>query len=236
MSERTRIAVLASGGGSNLQAILDHLAALGERRRGEVVVVLSNRTSAGAVDRARAHGIEVATIARPADGEALLALLSAHGVELVVLAGYLKLIPPVVTRSYRGRLLNVHPSLLPAFGGPGMYGARVHQAVLDAGVRVSGATVHFVDEEYDRGVIVAQWPVPVFEEDDAESLAARVLRVEHALLPRVVDAVAADAVALDDDGRVRGAFLAGPHGSAFTLPRGEDRVSLAAEIDAALAR
>ncbi|MFL5577919.1 MAG: phosphoribosylglycinamide formyltransferase [Gemmatimonadaceae bacterium] len=235
MTSRTRIAVLASGGGSNLQALLDHHAALGERRRGEVALVIASRATARALDRARAAGVEARVLDSPDDGDAMLALLRDRGVEIVVLAGYLKLVPRVVTRAYRGRMLNVHPALLPAFGGPGMYGLRVHQAVLDAGTRVSGPTVHFVDEEYDRGAIVAQWPVPVFEEDSAETLAARVLRVEHALLPRVVEALAGDAIALDDDGRVRGAFLVGPHGSAFTLPRDDARSTLGEEIDAALA-
>ena len=234
MNERARVAVLASGGGSNLQAILDHLATLGQRRRAEVALVLSNREECGALSRARASGVECATLARPDDGEALLALLESNRIELVVLAGYLRLVPRAVTRAYRGRMLNVHPALLPAFGGPGMYGQRVHQTVLDAGARVSGATVHFVDEVYDRGAIVAQWPVPVFEEDDALTLAARVLRVEHALYPRVVDAVAAESIALDDDDRVRGAFLVGAHGSAFALPRDDAAFSLEKEIDAAL--
>jgi hypothetical protein len=95
----------------------------------------------------------------------MLSAIGAAGATVVVLAGYLKLVPAEVTRALAGRMLNVHPSLLPAFGGPGMYGARVHQAVIDAGARVSGATVHFVDEAYDRGAIVAQWPVPVFADD-----------------------------------------------------------------------
>src|SRR6185436_1036035 len=92
---------------------------------------------------------------------------------------------------FTGRIVNVHPALLPAFGGPGMYGQRVHQAVIESGARVSGVTAHFVDEVYDSGPIIAQWPVPVFPSDDATSLAARVLRVEHLVYPRVVDAVAA---------------------------------------------
>ena len=150
-------------------------------------------------------------------------------VGVVVLAGYLKLVPPAVTRRYRGRIVNVHPSLLPAFGGPGMYGLRVHAAVLDAGVRVSGATVHFVSEEFDRGAIVAQWPVPVFEEDLAETLAARVLRVEHLLLPRVVQAVAAGRVTLAPDGSVVGPFRDGPPDAAFTLP--SDAATPAADVD-----
>ena len=233
MPERTRIAVLASGGGSNLQAMLDYFAALGPRARGEVALVLSNRAAAGALERARACGVEALHVAAPGDGAALLGLLEERRVELVVLAGYLKLVPPAVTRAFRGRMLNVHPALLPAFGGPGLYGLRVHQAVLDSGARITGPTVHFVDEEYDRGAIVAQWPVPVFEEDCAESLAARVLHVEHALFPRVVNAVAGDAIALDDDGKVRGAFLVGQQASAFTLPRSDADLELGEEIDAA---
>lgn len=234
MNERARVAVFASGGGSNLQAILDHLDALGDRRRAEVALVLSNRGQCGALERARSRGVASEWLRSPDDGASLLGLLGERAIDIVVLAGYLKLVPRAVTRAFRGRMLNVHPALLPAFGGPGMYGARVHQAVLDAGVRVSGATVHFVDEEYDRGAIVAQWPVPVFEEDDARALAERVLRVEHALYPRVVNAVAAESIALDDDDRVRGAFLVGAHGSAFALPRDDSAKSLEEEIDAAL--
>ena len=105
---------------------------------------------------------------------------------LVVLAGYLKLVPPAVTRAFAGRIVNVHPALLPAFGGHGMYGLRVHAAVLAAGCTVTGVTVHLVDEQYDRGAILAQWPVPVLSGDTAESLAARVLLTEHRLLPRTV--------------------------------------------------
>jgi len=231
---KSRIAVLASGGGSNLQAIFDYFDARGAWASAEVVLVASNGVRAGALDRARRRGVPAAVLESPSDSAETLALLERHGAELVVLAGYLKLVPPPVTRRFRGRMVNVHPSLLPAFGGPGMYGLRVHAAVLDAGVRVSGATVHFVDEIYDRGAIVAQWPVPVFEEDTPDVLAARVLRVEHLLLPRVVDLLASQSLALDDDGRVRGAFLAGAQGEAFVLPRAVE--SLAGEIDAALAR
>jgi formyltetrahydrofolate-dependent phosphoribosylglycinamide formyltransferase len=196
---RTRIAVLASGGGTNLQAILDHLEALGTRRRGEVVVVASDRAGAGALERARAREIPAELVAiseGTAPRASLDAVLSHHDVELVVLAGYLRRIPEAVVQRYAGRMINVHPALLPAFGGPGMYGIRVHEAVLAAGVMVTGATAHFVDEEYDRGTIIAQWPVPVLRGDDAQSLAARVLRVEHLLYPRVVDAVAGGAVTL----------------------------------------
>jgi len=108
----------------------------------------------------------------------------------VALAGYLKLLPKELMAEYPSRVLNIHPALLPSFGGPGMYGERVHKAVLLAGARVSGATVHYVDEEYDHGAILAQWPVPVLADDSVRSLADRVLKVEHVLYPRVIDAVA----------------------------------------------
>jgi formyltetrahydrofolate-dependent phosphoribosylglycinamide formyltransferase len=195
---RTRIAVLASGGGTNLQAILDYLEQLGERRSGDVVVVASDRADAGALTRASARGIETAVLATPrrADGIGVAKLLEQHRVEVVALAGYLRRIPDDVVRRYTGRMLNVHPALLPGFGGAGMYGDRVHDAVLAAGVAVTGVTVHFVDEEYDRGPIVAQWPVPVLAGDDRHSLAERVVRVEHLLYPRVVNAVAAGRVTL----------------------------------------
>jgi len=230
---KSRIAVLASGGGSNLQALFGHLDALGTHRGGDVVLVASDRPDAGALARARARGVETAHLQHPDDAGAVAELLDAHDAGIIVLAGYLKLVPPPVVRRYHGRMVNVHPSLLPAFGGPGMYGTRVHRAVLASGARVSGATVHFVDDHYDRGAIIAQWPVPVFEDDSPASLAARVLRVEHALLPRVVDLVASELLALDDAGRVHGAFLTGARGDAFSLREGD---TLTADIDAALAR
>lgn len=182
----TRVAVLASGGGSNLGAILDHRARVGAACGYDVALVASNRADAGALTRARDAGVEAAMVADHADGAALVRLLESRGTELVVLAGYLKLVPTEVVHRWRDRIVNVHPALLPAFGGSGMYGRRVHEAVLRSGARVSGATVHLVDEEYDRGRILAQWPVPVLDGDTAERLAARVLRAEHLLLPRVV--------------------------------------------------
>jgi folate-dependent phosphoribosylglycinamide formyltransferase PurN len=126
-----------------------------------------------------------------ADGREWLAALEPRRVDLLVLAGYLKLVPAEVVARYRGRIINVHPALLPAFGGKGMYGRRVHEAVLASGARESGATVHLVDEVYDRGTILAQARVPVLPDDDPETLAARVLQVEHRLLPAVVLAAAA---------------------------------------------
>jgi phosphoribosylglycinamide formyltransferase 1 len=198
----SRIGVLASGGGSNLQALLDHLDRLGANRAAHVVLVVANAARAGALERARARGIATAVLDDHEDAAALQAALDVAGVDLVVLAGYLKLVPASVVARYAGRMLNVHPALLPAFGGPGMYGRRVHEAVLRSGARVSGVTVHFVDEAYDRGAIIAQWPVPVRADDTPDSLAARVLRAEHLLLPRVAALVAAGRVTLGADGRV----------------------------------
>jgi formyltetrahydrofolate-dependent phosphoribosylglycinamide formyltransferase len=182
-----RVAVLASGGGTNLQALLD---ACRHDAPARVAIVISNTPKAGALDRARTSGVETAVLDDPTDGPALVALLRAHQIDLVVLAGYLKLVPPEVVAAYDNRMLNIHPALLPAFGGKGMYGRRVHEAVLASGATVSGCTVHVVDAEYDRGQIVAQWPVPVAPNDTPESLAARVLEVEHQLLPAVVLAAA----------------------------------------------
>jgi phosphoribosylglycinamide formyltransferase 1 len=195
MALAPRIAVLASGGGSNMESIAERM---------PLTLVASNRPTAGALAKARARGIETAVIERPDDAEALLALLRRRSIEMVVLAGYLKQIPEAVTRAYHGRMLNIHPALLPAFGGPGMYGDRVHTAVLAAGAPLTGATVHFVDADYDRGPIIAQWPVPVRPDDTVETLAARVLRVEHRLYPMVVAAVAAGRITLGADGKVIG--------------------------------
>ncbi len=190
---RARLAVLASGGGSNLQAILDHLDALGERRAGDVVLVASDRPAAQALPRAGARGIPVALIRTKAhpEGAPLLQLLRAARVDYLVLAGYLRLVPAEVVRAYTGRIVNVHPALLPAFGGPGMYGHHVHEAVIAAGATESGPTVHFVDEVFDHGAVIAQWAVPVLPNDTPDALAARVLRMEHLLYPRAVQALAA---------------------------------------------
>ena len=151
---------------------------------------MSDKASAGALDRARSASVVAEVVADPSDGAATLALLINAQIDLVVLAGYLKLVPIEVVRAFDGRMINIHPALLPAFGGKGMYGIRVHRAVIESGATISGATVHLVGEEYDRGTIVAQWPVPVLADDTPESLAARVLEVEHELLPAVVLAAA----------------------------------------------
>ena len=182
-----RIAVAVSGGGSNLQSLLDTLPAGGPAT---VALVVSNTAKAGGLERARKAGVSAVVFADPADGAEWLRILAEHRIDLVVLAGYLKLVPAAVIAAYRGRILNIHPALLPEFGGAGMYGKRVHQAVLDARRGESGCTVHLVDEVYDRGKILAQARVPVLPGDTAESLAARVLAEEHKLLPQVVLEVA----------------------------------------------
>jgi formyltetrahydrofolate-dependent phosphoribosylglycinamide formyltransferase len=199
-----RIGVLASGGGSNLQAILDHFDALGDQSPATVALVASDR-AAGALDRARARGIPALALDADQRTAGMAGILDAAGIEFIALSGYLRFIPADVTRRWHGRIVNVHPSLLPSFGGSGMYGLRVHQAVLAAGVRVSGATVHFVDEEFDHGPIIAQWPVPALSTDTPQTLAARVLMAEHALYPATLQALVRGDVTLGADGRVRDA-------------------------------
>lgn len=192
------IAVFASGRGSNFQAILDAI------QKGflpaRVCAVISNNSTAGALVTARTQNIPAFHLSQKqfpsedAFSKTLLSLLQDHGVQFIALAGYLKkLLPPVVER-YRNKITNVHPALLPSFGGPGMYGHHVHEAVIAAGVKVSGATVHLVDEAYDRGPIVLQKAVEVLPNDDALSLAATVLTIEHEIYPMALKAFAENRV------------------------------------------
>lgn len=173
--------MLVSGGGTNLQALLD---AFHDSPILQIARVISSRPEAGALDRARRSNVPAVVLRKPSDAAELVAAL--HDIEIVVLAGYLKLVPAAVVRQFRGRMINIHPALLPDFGGPGMYGHHVHEAVLASGTRESGATVHFVDEEFDRGAIIGQERVPVEPGDTPDTLATRVLEAEHRLLPRVV--------------------------------------------------
>ena len=201
-------AVFASGSGTNLQALLDHETV---RDRYRIKVVISDREGVGALKRAEAAGRVACVIevrGRPSEEVAAetLVLLGSLDVRAIFLAGYLRLVPSAVLSAYPRRILNIHPALLPAFGGKGMFGEHVHEAVLASGVDVSGATVHYVDEVYDTGTIVGQWPVRVFPGDDAPALAARVLSVEHRLYPAVADHVC-EAWA---DGRVPGPFPLSP--------------------------
>jgi len=174
---------MASGGGTNLQALIDTLK---PGSPAEIVLVASENPNAKALERARGAGIETFIFEDHRDGREINSLLTESDVELLVLAGYMKLVPADVVRKFKEKILNIHPALLPAFGGEGMYGMNVHRAVIESGVTISGATVHLVDEEYDRGPVIAQWPVPVLEGDTPEVLAKRILTIEHALLPAVV--------------------------------------------------
>jgi len=192
---RVRLAVFASGGGTNLQAILDHARAPAARYR--VALVIGDRPGAGAIARASDAGVPARVVPVAGRGAAeveadLLDALGSHDIDLIALAGYLRLVPRGVVARYRGRIVNIHPAPLPRFGGKGMYGERVHRAVLEAGVGSSGPTVHRVDEEYDRGAVLAHEPVPVLPDDTVETLAARVLEREHALYPRVLDRLAVE--------------------------------------------
>jgi phosphoribosylglycinamide formyltransferase-1 len=219
----SRIAVLASGRGSNLRALHEYLTHGGRGSIAQLSLVLSDHADAGALAFARSHDITAVAIdGGTLGGDRLLAQLHSHRIDLVVLAGYLRLVPAIVVNEYRGRLLNVHPALLPAFGGPGMYGLRVHAAVIASGARVSGATVHFVDERYDQGAVIAQWPVPVLSGDTPKLLAARVLRVEHALFPPAVVAVAQSRIALDASGRATHMHLPNLDDATFVLDSLDD--------------
>ena len=198
------IAVLVSGGGTNLQALLDAQAA-GALHSGQITLVVSSKPGAYALTRAQACDVETAVLEKretpEAYGEELLALLQAHGIALVVLAGFLKILSPNVIAAYRGRILNVHPSLIPAFCGEGFYGLRVHRAALERGVKVTGATVHLVDEIPDGGPILAQKAVEVREGDTPETLQQRVMEeAEWLLLPRETEKLAAQLAAAQPDG------------------------------------
>ncbi len=188
-----RLAVFASGGGTNLQSLLNYFNTPVDRGA-RAMLVVSDRPGAGALRRAADAGVLTREIpVRGRDTQHVvtetLDALREERIDLIALAGYLQLIPADIIAAYRDRIVNIHPSLLPAFGGAGMYGRRVHEAVLEAGCMVTGATVHFVDERYDEGGIIAQWPVPVLPADTAASLAARVLDVEHMLYPLALEAV-----------------------------------------------
>ena len=199
--KRLSIGVLSSHEGTNLQTIID--ACKEGRLLARVRLVVCNNSGAMAIERARREGIPFKHISgrthpdRHKLDAAIASVLEEHGVELVVLAGYMKKLGPRTLSRYRRRVLNIHPALLRRFGGEGMYGRRVHEAVLESGDSVSGVTVHLVDEEYDHGPIVAQRKVPVLVDDTPESLAARVLDQEHAFYPETLQMIAAGEIDLD---------------------------------------
>lgn len=193
----TRIAVLASGGGTNFQAIIDAVA--DGRIAGEIVCLIYNRKAAFAAERARAAGIPTVYINRIACGGVETFQQQVHeelvrwDAQVVVLAGWLEILGADTVRRFRGKMINTHPALLPAFGGRGMYGHHVHEAVLATGCKVSGCTVHFVEEGVDTGPIIAQAAVEVLPGDTADTLAARILPYEHRLLAQVVADLAGNA-------------------------------------------
>lgn len=182
----TNIAILASGAGSNARRIIEHFAS-GTLAR--VVLVLTDNPSAGVLNVASQAGIPSRFISREqiAQGQPLLDALEQAGADFVVLAGFLRLVPASVTARFSGRMVNIHPSLLPAFGGKGMYGGRVHRAVIEAGAAESGITIHLVDEHYDRGPVLAQFRVAVAPDDTAATLEAKIHALEHAHFPQVIE-------------------------------------------------
>jgi phosphoribosylglycinamide formyltransferase-1 len=190
VSDGIRIGVLASGSGTNLQAIMDGCSR-GEIR-GRVVVVISNNPKARALDRARLAGIPAVAMHHRAFPDRdtfdakLVEILHSYEVDLVCLAGFMRVLGPSFIRQFPDRIMNIHPALLPAFGGLGMFGDRVHQTVLDSGVRFSGCTIHFANEAPDGGPIILQAIVPVLDTDTAQSLAERILVEEHRLYPEAV--------------------------------------------------
>ncbi len=201
---KTRIAVLVSGGGTNLQALLD-AQARGEIPCGEIVLVVSDKEDAYALERAKKHGVETAVLSRrkKADRAAfedrLSETLAAHGIEMIVLAGFMVILSENFVKQYPRRILNVHPSLIPSFCGAGYYGLRVHEAALERGVKVTGATVHYVNEIPDGGEIIAQKAVAVEAGDTPETLQCRVMeQAEWILLPRAA-AMAAQRIAKEKE-------------------------------------
>ena len=176
-----KIGVLISGGGTNLQAIIDGCE--NKSINGEVKVVISNKEEAYGLERARNHKI---TAICEKDENKIIEILKENEVELVILAGYLKIVSPKLVNEYRNKIINIHPSLIPAFCGKGYYGEKVHQGVIDYGAKVTGATVHFVDEGADTGPIIMQKTVEVKQDDDAKKVAERVLEVEHEILTKSI--------------------------------------------------
>ena len=176
-----KISVLISGGGTNLQAVIDGCE--NKSINGEVRVVISNKENAYGLERARNHNIKAIC---EKDENKIIEVLKANEIELVILAGYLKIVSPKLVNEYRNKIINIHPSLIPAFCGKGYYGEKVHQGVIDYGAKVTGATVHFVDEGADTGPIIMQKTVEVKQDDDIKKLAKRVLEVEHEILTKSI--------------------------------------------------
>lgn len=189
-----RISVLVSGGGTNLQAVIDSIEA-GRIRNAEIACIISSNPKAFALERGIKHGIKTFVIDKsqyPAMSlrtKAIISALKEEKTDLVVLAGYMSVLEPELIEAFRGKIINIHPSLIPKYCGKGFYGHRVHEAVIAAGEKESGATVHFVDEGVDTGPIIIQQKVPVLEGDTPDDLGARVLKVEHQILTEAINKV-----------------------------------------------
>ncbi len=200
--KKLNLIVLASGGGTNLQAIIDNIEA--GKLEAQIKAVISNNSKAGALERARNHNIPDIHLshkqfATPEEfDQKLLSVLKENETDLVILAGYMKMIAPTVIREYKNKIINIHPALLPAFGGKGMYGIYVHEAVIESGVKVTGVTVHTVDEVYDHGPILYQKCVPVSSNDTPEILQQRVLPYEHEAYSRVIQLFAEGKIEIKD--------------------------------------
>lgn len=200
-----KIAVLVSGGGTNLQAIIDSIKE-NKITNAEIKVVMSNNENAYALERARVNGIQAEYLSpkqfpdREAFGEKLVAQLKSYKIDLVVLAGYLVIVPEILVKNYRNRIINVHPSLIPAFCGMGYYGLKVHEEALKRGVKVTGATVHFVDEMADHGPIILQKAVNVKEDDTPEILQKRVMEeAEWNILPKAINLIANNKIQVEGE-------------------------------------
>lgn len=188
MTQPVRLAVLLSGSGSTLQNLIDRIRS--GQLKAEIVIVIASRADAGGLERARQAGIPAVAVARKdftdidRFNDALHGELDRHAFDLIILAGFLS--PFQLRGRYTGRVMNIHPALIPAFCGKGFYGEKVHRAVLDAGVKISGCTVHFADDQYDQGPIILQGAVPVLDDDTPEALAARVHALENELYPEAI--------------------------------------------------
>lgn len=200
--KKLRLAVLASGFGSDLQSIIDAIKK--KKIKAEIRIVISNNSDAYALERARKNKINAVHLshkqfATPEEFDAaLISALKQEQVGLVCLAGYMKRLSPTVIRAFKNRIINIHPALLPGFGGEGMYGMHVHEAVIKSGAKITGVSVHFVDELYDHGAIIYQKAVPVGDEDTPESLQKRVLKIEHKVYPHVVELFAEGKIEVRD--------------------------------------
>ncbi|MFQ5607180.1 MAG: phosphoribosylglycinamide formyltransferase [Candidatus Zixiibacteriota bacterium] len=199
MSAPLKMAVFVSGVGRNLRALIDSCGSGELASLASVAVVVSSRSQAPALEIAKKNGIDTFLYTKDIDCSRLLAELRGRGIELIALAGYLKLVEPELVREFSGRIVNIHPALLPKYGGKGMYGLHVHRAALDSGDRESGATVHLVDERYDTGRILAQEKVCVLSEDTPEALEERIIEVEKKLYPRTLAEYITNSLQVDEN-------------------------------------